>query len=132
MSGFQDVVFAWQGQEYTLPATRVLPLVARMENDADLVGPDRTLIEVILGSRHPAAVALAFEHLLRAVQAPFAPGEVYLAIIAEMAGGKAGAARRVQEAVLQLLAVIAPPLHHRLTAGELTGGEAPGKKPVAG
>lgn len=124
MSGFQDVNFTWQGQDYTLPATRVLALVARMENDTDLVGQGRTLIETIVGTRHPASIALAFEHLLREVRAPFEPGEVYLDIVGDMAVGNAAHVRRIQEAVLQLLAVIAPPLHHRLT-GEASNGKKP-------
>lgn len=125
MSGFEDVTFDWQGQAYTVPATRVLSLVARMETDPDLVPGDQSLIQVIIGAHRPAAVALAFEHMLREVKAPFAPGEAYLAIMGEMSAGGAGQLRRVQQVALDLLAVIAPPLHRQL-ASETRPGKKPG------
>lgn len=125
MSGFQDVTFDWKGQAYTIPATRVLALVARMENDPDLVPANQPLIQVILGAGRPASVALAFEHMLREVQAPFAPGEVYCAIMGDMTEGGADQVRRVQRVALELLAVIAPPVHRRVMGESRTGKKPP-------
>lgn len=128
MAGFDDVTLEWGGQGYRIPAREVLRVVCLVE-DALILHPDENAIDVLLRKRPPARIARAFEVALRAAGAPVAEGEVHLEMMQALAEGSPDAFRATMEAVLALLALMAPPLHSRLLG---TGSEDGGKKSLAG
>lgn len=119
---FDDVVLEWGGESYTVPATRVLPLICQIE-DALCPRPGDSAVAVLVGKPPVGRLALAYEAALRFAGAPVAPGEVYLSIMEDLAEGGAEHVTRTRDAVLQLLALVAPPVHRRVI------GATAGKKP---
>lgn len=115
MGGFDDVTVEWAGKEYRIPAAKVMPLVARVENLIFTeTGADP--LTVLVRDARPAMLAMAFEKVLDYVGAPFQPGEVYNAVVGSMIEGEAGQIAHVQEMLLLLLSILNPPAHLKLTA----------------
>lgn len=120
MSGYDDVTLSWGGRDYTVPASRVMLLVCKVEDV--LAGDDgEDAISVLLHKQPRARIARAFEVALTYAGADLAPGEIYLAVMQSLADRQADHARQVSEAVMTILALIAPPVHARIAQGASQG-----------
>ena len=127
MAGFEDVTLSWNGIEYVIPATKMMMVVCRIE-DVLCQDEDDNALDVLLRKRPPARLAAAFEAALNAAGARIEPGEVYISIMSALADGDANSLSRTMETVMALLALIAPPVHHRLVAAQSSQNEGPEKK----
>lgn len=113
MSGFDDVTLSWAGKDYTVPATRVMMLVCKIEDV--LIGDDaEDAITVLLTKRPRARISQAFEVALAYAGADLEPGEVYMSVMQSLADRQADHAALVQDSVMRLLALIAPPVHAQI------------------
>lgn len=129
MKGFEPVTLSWAGESYTVPAENQLMLIATLE-DA-LAGPSgEQAVSVLLRKGGPSFARLsgAYGAALRYAGADVSDDEVYLSIMDDMAkGGDEEVMGKVQNAVLGLLMIIAPPMG-RAVAGLTPKKQAPAAK----
>jgi len=124
MKGFEPVTLAWKGNEHTVPADQQMRLIAEIEDAlADRDGTPAVLGLTKRGGPSYSRLAAAYGAALRYAGAHVSDAEIYLSITEDLAKGDARAAVILQDAVLGLLAIIAPPIHRQLVGG----GDAPGK-----
>lgn len=123
MRGFEQVTLSWCGKSFTVPAEDQLRLIAEIEDAlADKAGTPAVLALTQRGGPSYSRLAGAYGAALRYAGAEVSDAEIYLTITEDLAKGDAAAAVKMQDAVLGLLAIIAPPVHR-----QLMGGDAPGK-----
>jgi len=111
MQGFDDVVLGWKGEEFTVPANRMLMLVCKVE-DA-LSGDDgEQALTVLMRRQGPphARLAQAYGAALRFAGADVTDDDVYLSLQSELSKGGAAGVSAMQSAVLNLIAIVSPPL----------------------
>nr|WP_170540971.1 hypothetical protein [Ruegeria arenilitoris] len=119
MQGFEAVTLSWKGVSYTVPAERQLRLIAEIEDAlADQSGAPAVMVLLRNGGPSHARLAGAFGAALRYAGANVTDDEVYLSIIEDLASGDPATAVKVQDSVLSLLAIVAPPIHRRITGGD--------------
>ncbi len=130
MRGFQPVTLAWKGQEFTVAAEDQLRLIAEIEDAlADSKGTPAVLALTKRGGPSYSRLAGAYGAALRYAGAKVSDEEIYLTITEDLAKGDASAAVKMQDAVLGLLAIIAPPIHRQLM-GDGEPGKAEGEEEV--
>ncbi|MEL7513672.1 MAG: hypothetical protein AAGK03_03595 [Pseudomonadota bacterium] len=123
MKGFEPVTLTWGEDRYTVPPERQLALIAEIEDAlADNSGTPAVIALTARRSPSYARIAAAYGAALRYAGAGVSNDEVYLLITQKMAEGDPSVSLVVQNAILGLLAIIAPPVHRRITMG------APGKE----
>lgn len=125
MAGFDDVTMSWDGKTYTVPADRVMRLVAKVE-DVLIGDSGESALDVLMNKRPTARISEAFEVALRYAGAPVAPGEVYLSIMQGLALSNPNHLEHTMRAVMALLELLAPPVHEAIFAH--ADGGAPAKK----
>lgn len=111
MHGFDDVTLGWQGQEYIVPADRVMMLVCKIE-DA-LSGPNgEQALTVLMRRQGPphGRLAAAYGAALRFAGCDVSDADVYLSMQKDLSGGGADAVAAIQSAVIALIAIISPPM----------------------
>lgn len=98
MAIFEDIMLGWKGEEYTVPANKVMRLIAKVESEV-------TLQELGRESGPPMAkVAMAYAEALNYAGARNVSGdEVYASLFED--GGMAAAT----EAVSALMMIMLPP-----------------------
>lgn len=115
---FEPVTLGWRGEDYMIPAEKVLSLVAVIEDQ--LAGPSGLPAVVVLtnkpGPTH-ARLARAFGAALRFAGATVTDDEVYLSIQSDIVEGRADAAVTIQGAIMALLAIVSPPAALKLRGG---------------
>jgi len=111
MQGFEDVKVSWKGADYTIRATAMMPLVAKME---DILSGDsgKPAVQVLTTGNGPSVprLSMAYAAALRHAGASVSDDEVYLSIINDFAQGNADVATKIQMAIHALLAIMAPPI----------------------
>lgn len=120
MKGFEPVALTWNGARYTVPASDQLRLIAEIE-DA-LSDKDGTPAVLVLMRRHGpshAKLAEAYGAALRYAGADVTNDEIYLSIVSALADADSRLSVYVQNAVLGLLAIVAPPVHRRIVSAEV-------------
>ena len=120
MNGFEDVTLSWKSDEFVVPASEQMRLIAKIE-DA-LSGPSgEQPIQVLMRRQGPtySRLATAYGTALRHAGARVTDEEIYLSIVTDLANGDANVVRQCQDAVIGLLSIIAPPV-----AASLDGGSA--------
>jgi hypothetical protein len=127
MSGFDDVTISWAGTDYVVPANRMMMLVCKLE-DALAGDAGEDAMTVLLHKQPRARIAHAYEVALIYAGADLEPGEVYLSVMESLSEKNIDHARLVSEAVMTLLALVAPPVHAKLS-GNARGST--GKKQTA-
>lgn len=114
MRGFEDVTLTWQGQDFTVPANRVFELVRRVEMTI-MDGKHTAAFVLLLNNAVPQSVlAMAYAEALRFAGADVTAEEVYLTIMNGFASNAAQAAIDVQQSIVGLLCIIAPPMAHEI------------------
>lgn len=127
MAGFEDVTLSWAGRDYVVPVNRVMGLLYLIENT--LIGDsDEDAMTVLMDGRRRVPIASAFEKALAYAGAEFPPGEVYLSVMQSLAEDRADHVKQMFEATMNLLAVLAPPVHAQITAREPSEDGEAGKK----
>lgn len=108
MIGFQPVTLSWKGQDFTVPAENQLALISTIE---DALGGGNA-INALMQSGGPSYVRLsrAYGAALRHAGAAVTDEEIYLAIMAGLADQDVEVVAEVQKHVLNLLAIVAPPV----------------------
>lgn len=111
MRGFEPVTVAWKGETYTVEPDRMLMLIAQVE-DALSGGSGKQAVQILTQSGGPnySALSRAFGAALRYAGADVSDEEIYLSIMDDFADRKADVAVKVQQAIMALLAIIAPPI----------------------
>ena len=111
MHGFDDVTLSWKGEDFTVPANRVLMLVCKIE-DA-LAGDDGDqALAVLMRRQGPphARLARAYGAALRHAGAVVTDDEIYLSLQTELSKGGADGVAAMQNAIINLIAIVSPPL----------------------
>ncbi|VDC31424.1 hypothetical protein [Pseudogemmobacter humi] len=125
MSGFDDVTLTWAGKDYEIRAHDLMPIISKVENIL-LRDEDQGVlaIDVLCNKRPIAKIAECFEAILRHAKAPVLPGEAYLAVMSAFADRDGGYFECVQDQVMQILSLLAPPVHLQIlgTRAEAKGG----------
>ena len=120
MHGFDDVTLGWKGEEYTVPANQMLMLVCKIE-DALAGDTGEQALTVLMRRQGPphARLAQAYGAALRFAGAKVSDDDVYLSMQSELSQGSAEGVASIQAAVINLIAIISPPLGSvLLAAGE--------------
>lgn len=128
MKGFEPVTLSWKGQEFVVPAESQLGLIARLE-DA-LEGASGVPAIVVLtreGGPSYTRLASAYGAALRYAGANVGDDEIYLSIVEGIANADANVATVVQQAIIALLAIIAPPVYDKVMGDAPKKQEAPAK-----
>ena len=120
MHGFQPVTLTWKGARFTVAPEDQLRLIAEIE---DALRDQRTgapAIAVLTRKGGPSygRLAPAYGAALRYAGADVTDDEVYLSIAERLGDGDPTVAIETQSACLGLLAIIAPPLHRRITSDD--------------
>jgi len=121
IKGFGPVKLSWAGATYEVPADRQLLLVAEIE-DALRGGGGPSAVQLLMqpGGPGTARLALAYSAALKFAGADVSGDEIYLSIMQGLADQDHGALVQVQNAILMLLAIVAPPITQALL-GEVEG-----------
>ena len=111
MHGFDDVTLGWKGEEYTVPANQMLMLVCKIE-DALAGDTGEQALTVLMRRQGPphARLAQAYGAALRFAGAKVSDDDVYLSMQSELSQGGAEAVASIQSAVVNLIAIISPPM----------------------
>ena len=120
MHGFDDVTLGWKGDEFTVPANRMLMLVCKIE-DALAGDSGQQALTVLMRPQGPphARLAQAYGAALRFAGADVSDDDVYLSLQSELSAGSADGVAAIQSAVVNLIAIVSPPLGSvLLSAGE--------------
>lgn len=121
MRGFEDVTLSWQGRDFVVPANRVFELVRRVETTI-MDGKPTAAFVLLLNNAVPQSVlAMAYSEALRFAGADVTAEEVYLTVMNGFATNAADAAISVQQAIIGLLCIIAPPMAYEILSPD--GGE---------
>lgn len=117
MQGFEDVTFGWKGESFTVPANKMLMLVCKIE-DALSGDAGQQALTVLMRPEGPphARLARAYGAALRYAGASVTDDEVYLSMQSELAKGGAEGVVAMQSAIINLIAVVSPPLGSALLA----------------
>ena len=111
MQGFDDVVLGWKGEEYTVPANKMLMLVCKLE-DALSGDTGEQALTVLMRRQGPphARLAMAYGAALRFAGADVSDEDIYLSLQSDLSKGDAEAVSSMQAAVINLIAIVSPPL----------------------
>jgi len=111
MQGFDDVTFGWKGDEFTVPADKMLMLVCKIE-DALAGDSGEQALTVLMRRQGPphARLARAYGTALRYAGAVVGDDEIYLSLQEDLSKGSADGVAAIQSAVINLIAVVSPPL----------------------
>lgn len=117
MKGFEPVTLSWGGQAFTVPAERQLQLIAQIE-DALSGATGEQAVAVLMRPNGPpySRLAAAFGGALRYAGAQVTDDEIYMSIVEALAEQNGDVMLDVRNAVLALLAIIAPPVALSLAA----------------
>lgn len=129
MKGFEPVTLSWSGEDYVVPAESQLMLIATLE-DALAGSSGEQAVSMLLRKGGPsfARLSAAYGAALRYAGASVTDDEIYLSIMDDMAkGGGDEVTGKVQNAVLGLLMIIAPPMG-RAVAGLTPKKQSPATK----
>lgn len=123
MKGFEPVTLSWKGQEYTVAAEAQMMLIAEIE-EALSGNSGVQAISVLMRREGPpySRLAAAFGAALRYAGAPVSDQEIYLSIMDGLGQADGDIAIAIQNAILSLLSIIAPPI-----ASQITDTKKPGK-----
>lgn len=107
MNGFEPVTLSWRGQEYTVPAEDQLMLIGKIE---DALGGNA--INALLSNGGPgySRLARAYGSALRHAGASVSDNEVYMSIVQGIADQDMDAVTQVNTHIMNLLAIVAPPV----------------------
>ena len=134
MHGFDDVTLGWKGDEFIVPANKMLMLVCKIE-DALAGDSGEQALTVLMRRQGPpqARLAQAYGAALRYAGAHVTDDEVYLSLQSELSTGSAEGIAAIQGAVINLIAIVSPPLGSVLLAAGEKKSETvkPKKKPKA-
>jgi len=134
MQGFDDVTLGWRGGEFIVPANKMLMLVCKIE-DALAGDSGEQALTVLMRRQGPpqARLAQAYGAALRYAGAVVSDDDVYLSLQSELSTGSAEGIAAIQSAVINLIAIVSPPLGSVLLAAGEKKSEAvtPKKKPKA-
>ena len=134
MHGFDDVTLGWKGDEFIVPANKMLMLVCKIE-DALAGDSGEQALTVLMRRQGPpqARLAQAYGAALRYAGASVTDDEVYLSLQSELSTGSAEGIAAIQGAVINLIAIVSPPLGSVLLAAGEKKSETvkPKKKPKA-
>tara|TARA_R110000868_G_scaffold32425_3_gene117958 strand:- start:1261 stop:1656 length:396 start_codon:yes stop_codon:yes gene_type:complete len=119
---FDDVTFEWAGNNYTIPARRLLGAIARVEGVVTIAELMQT--QVARGTVKLAVLAQAFGEVLRYAGAKVTDDEVYVGLFASPANGGAGNA---QGALAALVTLMVPPSVRSAAAADEEPATAQGK-----
>ncbi|MDW4550884.1 hypothetical protein R5H32_16095 [Defluviimonas sp. D31] len=129
MQGFEPVTLSWRGASYTVAAEDQLRLIAEIEDAlADRSGRPAVMALCARGGPSHSRLAAAYGAALRHAGATVTDAEIYLSIVDDLGRAEAATAIKVQNAILGLLAIMAPPIHRRIMAAE--EAEDPAGKPA--
>lgn len=125
MKGFEPVTLQWNGENFTIPADKQMMLIAVIE-DALSGGTGRQALSILGQAEGPpyTRLAAAYGAALRHAGANTTDEDVYLTIMQGFADESGDTTIFIQNAVLGIMAIIAPPV-----ARSLMGSKADGKKP---
>ncbi len=131
MHGFEDVTLSWAGADYTVPAAKLMMLVAKVEHHLSLnlaTGEHEPPLQVLFRRGGVPATRLAFTlgAALRYAGAEVTDAEIYLSIQEDLAN-KSGEekVRQSHDIITSILAIISPPASRALTGA---GAEDPAEK----
>lgn len=124
MKGFEPVSLSWGGATYEVPPSRQLMLVAEIE-DALCGGRGGSAVQMLMRDGGPgtARLSMAYAAALRFAGAEVSGDEVYLSIMQGMAEHDPKVQVTIQNAILALLALVAPPIISALSEAMESGGE---------
>lgn len=123
MKGFQPVTLHWGDKSYTVQAEDQLRLIAEIE-DVLSDSSGRAAVSVLMKKGGPSfsRLSMAYAAALRYAGASVSDQEIYLTMQEGLADADSSTAEMVQDLVIGLLAIIAPPVHRRIV-----GDDTPGK-----
>ena len=124
MSIFEKVVLTWEGRQYTIPPTRILQCIAKIEEVITLVELNRY---VLAGTAPLARLAQAYGAVLRHAGANVADDEVYVA----MFSGSGQQERAAQANNTLLLLMVPQSAIDKATPQEGTEGKAQATSPTS-
>ena len=135
MQGFDDVVLGWKGDEFTVPANKMLMLVCKIE-DALAGDTGEQALTVLMRRQGPphARLAMAYGAALRYAGADVSDTDIYLSLQSDLSKGDAEGVAAMQSAVINLISIVSPPLGSALLFGSEKKSETvkPKKKSKAG
>jgi hypothetical protein len=110
MKGFDDIVLAWGGEEYTVPADRQLELIMRVE-DGLIAGKDRQAFQVLVQRSGPpvALIGKVFADALIYAGAKVTHVEVVREIQSAIRRGEGGVYAKIADKLSEILGVIEAP-----------------------
>ena len=119
MSVFQPVTFEWKGDDYTIPADKVLPIIADVESIITFVELAAALDS---GTKVPlATLSMVYGMVLRYAGADVSDDECYEAMF-----GDTGQNSNMAMAMQTLVYMMMPPgVLKKLQAAEAVDGDAP-------
>lgn len=127
MAGFEDVTLSWAGRDYVVPVDRVMRLLRLIEDC--LIGEGaQDALTVLMDGRRRAPLADAYETALRFAGADLPPGEVYMTVMNALAESRSDHVEQMFHTTMNLLALLAPPMHSRIMAGRSEADGEAGKK----
>ena len=117
MHGFDDVTLGWKDDLFVVPANKMLMLVCKIE-DALAGDSGEQALNVLMRPNGPphARLAMAYGAALRYAGATVSDDEVYLSLQSELSTGSAEGVAAIQSAVINLIAIVSPPLGSVLLA----------------
>lgn len=134
MHGFDDVTLGWKGDEFVVPANRMLMLVCKIE-DALAGDSGEQALTVLMRRQGPphARLAMAYGAALRFAGADVTDNDVYMSMQTELSKGDAEGVASMQSAVINLIAIVSPPLGSVLLSVSEKKSQAvkPKRKPKA-
>lgn len=127
MKGFEPVTLHWGEKSFTVKAEDQLRLIAEIEDAlADKSGAPAVSVLMRDGGPSFSRLSCAYGAALRCAGAVVTDDEIYLTISEGLAEGDPSLAIKLQDLVLGLLSIIAPPVYRRVA-----GDGEPGKSDPA-
>jgi len=117
MMGFEDVSLHWDGEEYVVPASNQLMLVAKIEAAIRSAAGMQAIPFLLNSQPDYAPLAMAYGAALRHAGADVSDEEVYLSIQDDMSNQDANVAIKVQASVIDLISIVSPPIGSKLRGG---------------
>jgi predicted ATP-dependent serine protease len=129
MRGFEPVTLTWKGEKHTVPAEAQMMLIAEIE-DALSGNSGIQAISVLMRAEGPpySRLAAAFAAALRYAGAKVSDQDVYLSIMAGLGKSDGAIAVTIQNAILALLSIVAPPIAAQISESDNPGKPSPAVK----
>jgi len=127
MSGFEPITIGWKGEDYTVPPTKCMGLLAALE-EVLAPGQNNSAIEVLAQPHraHMTKLAKAYATALRYAGCGVSDQEVYLSLAKGVAQGGAEGFEALKTLGDALLLMFFPEWQRQDTeAGNVSGAKAP-------